>query len=192
MTLRRIAIALVIALWVGAAAADPGAPPGSIAFEAKNAFSTARGAFAKWRIVRADVDPAAPRSGVVEVEVDVASLDTGIERRDHHLRTADFFDVEKFPTARVRVHDAEPTGKGERGNPRYRAKFDLEIHGVKKTLDGEFEVTQASPPTVEGGLTLNRVAFGIGDPYTWYIPGSIVEEVLVHFRATLPESRQAR
>jgi polyisoprenoid-binding protein YceI len=185
----RFALALALLFAATALSAGEAAPSGSITFEAKNTFSTAHGKFGKWRVVRAEIDPAAPRQGVVEVEVDVASLDTGIERRDHHLRTADFFDVEKFPTARVRVHDAEPNGKSERGNPRYRAKFDLEIHGVKKTLDGEFEVTQASPATVEGGLTLNRVDFAIGDPYTWYIPGSIVEEVLVRFRATLPESR---
>jgi polyisoprenoid-binding protein YceI len=182
-------LALVFAVAVGAATAGEVAPPGSIEFSAENSFSTAHGKFAKWRVVRAEIDPAAPRQGVVEVEVDVASLDTGIERRDKHLRTADFFDVEKFPTARVRVHDAEPNGKNGRGNPRYRAKFDLEIHGVKKTLDGEFEVTQTSPPAVEGSLTLNRLDFGVGDPYTWYIPGSIVEEVPVHFRATLPGTR---
>ena len=187
VAMHRLLLALALALAAASAAADD-APPGSITFVAENTFSTAHGRFEKWRVVRAEIDPAAPRQGFVEVEVDVASLDTGIARRDDHLRTADFFDVEKFPTARVRVHDAEPNGKSEQGNPRYRAKFDLEIHGVNKTLDGEFEVTQSSPPRVEGGLTLNRVDFGIGDPYSWYIPGSIVEEVPVRFRATLPEA----
>jgi polyisoprenoid-binding protein YceI len=183
----RLALSLLFAA-TALSAGEP-SPPGSITFEAKNVFSTAHGSFRNWRVVRAQIDPAAPKQGAVEVEVDVASLETGIERRDNHLRTADFFDVERFPTAHVRVHDAEPNGKSERGNPRYRAKFDFDIHGVKKTLDGDFEVTQASPPTVEGGLTLNRVDFRIGEPYSWYIPGSIAEEVPVHFRATLPPVR---
>jgi polyisoprenoid-binding protein YceI len=182
----RLSFALWLAL-ASAVAADE-RPPGSITFVAENVMSTAHGQFRKWRIVRAEIDPADPRSGVVEVEVDVASVDTGIERRDTHLRTADFFDVEKFPIARARVHDAEPNGTSARGNPRYRAKFDLEIHGVKKTLDGEFEVTKTSPPTVEGGLTINRVDFAIGEPYRWYVPGSIEEEVPVRFRATFPAS----
>jgi polyisoprenoid-binding protein YceI len=180
--------ALLCALAIAAAAGE-GAPPGSIAFEAKNTFSTAHGSFRSWRITRTEIDPAQPKNGAVEVEVDVASLATGIERRDNHLRTADFFDVEKFPTAHVRVHDAEPDGSSERGNPRYRAKFDLDIHGVKKTLDGGFEVVSTSPPAVEGGLTLNRVDFGVGEPYTWWIPGSIEEQVPVHFRAELPAQR---
>jgi polyisoprenoid-binding protein YceI len=181
-----IALALSLAL-ASASAGDESAPPGSIAFVAENMMSTAHGKFRKWRIVRAEIDREHPQSGVVEVEVDVASLDTGIGRRDEHLRTADFFDVAKFPTARARVHGAEPVGKSASGNPRYRASFDLEIHGVKKTLDGEFEVTHTSPPAVEGGLTINRVDFGIGDPFTWYVPGSIENEVPVRFRAVLAE-----
>jgi polyisoprenoid-binding protein YceI len=183
---RILALLCVLAI---AAVAGEGAPPGSITFEGKNVISTAHGTFKSWRIARAEIDPAQPKSGVVEVEVDVASLDTGIERRDNHLRTADFFDVEKFPKATVRVHGADPDGTSERGNPRYRAQFDLDIHGVKKTLDGEFEVVQTSPPLVEGGLTLNRVEFGVGEPYTWWIPGSIEEQVPVHFRAELPAQR---
>jgi polyisoprenoid-binding protein YceI len=186
---RWLAPILLSLAFAAALSAEPAGPPGSITFVAENTFSTANGSFRSWRITRAEVDLADPKSGVVEVEVDVASLETGIERRDEHLRTADFFDVAKHPKATVRVHDAEANGRGERGNPRYRAKFDLSIHGVAKTRDGEFEVLQTSPPTVEGGLTLNRIDFGIGDPYTWYIPGSIVEEVPVRFRATLPASR---
>jgi len=182
-------LALGLALAVAdTAATEPDAPPGSITFVAENTFSTAHGSFRSWRVVRAQIDPATPREGSVEVEVDVASLDTGIQRRDEHLRTADFFDVAKFPKATARVHDAEPNGMSERGNPRYRAKFDLTIHGVSKTVDGEFEVTKSSPPTVEGGLTLNRVDFAVGGPYTWYVPGSIAEEVPVRFRATLPSA----
>ena len=34
----------------------------------------------------------------VKVTIDAASIDTGVEKRDEHLRTADFFDVAKHPT----------------------------------------------------------------------------------------------
>ncbi len=181
-----VALALSLVFAPAALAVDAGAPPGSITFVGENVVSTAHGRFREWRVVRAEIDPDDPQSGVVEVEVDVASLETGIERRDRHLRTADFFDVEKFPKAHARIHGAEPDGQSERGKPRYRAKFDLEIRGVRKTVDGEFEVVETSPPTVEGGLTINRVDFGIGEPYAWYVPGSIEEQVPVRFRATLP------
>jgi polyisoprenoid-binding protein YceI len=180
-----LALAASLAFAFPALRADEGTTPGSITFEAKNLFSTAHGRFHQWRVVRADVDPAEPGRGIVEVEVDVASIDTGIDRRDEHLRTADFFDVENFPTARVRVHDAEAIGPGESGHPRYRAQFDIAIHGVEKTVEGEFELTQASPPTVDGSIVLNRVDFGVGTPYTWWVPGSIEETIPVHFGAAL-------
>jgi hypothetical protein len=125
------------------------------------------------------------------VEVDVASLETGIERRDNHLRTADFFDVERFPTA----HSARARRRAEREErarqtPRYRAKFDFDIHGVKKTLDGDFEVTpgfaadRGGRPHAEPRRLPDRRAVLVVQ-----IPGSIAEEVPVHFRATLPPVR---
>ncbi len=159
-------------------------PPGSITFVAENLMATANGTFHDWRIVHAEVDSRRPESGVVEVEVDVASVDTGIERRDEHLRTADFFEIEKYPTATVRVHSATPDGEGERG-PRYLAKFDVRIRDVEKTLDGSFELVSENPATVEGELMIDRIAFGIGEPRTWWNPASIGEQIPVRFSATL-------
>jgi polyisoprenoid-binding protein YceI len=45
-----------------------------------------------------NIDEANPAASKVEVTFDVASLETGDEKRDGHLRSADFFEVEKFPT----------------------------------------------------------------------------------------------
>jgi polyisoprenoid-binding protein YceI len=184
----RATLVAVAALLVATAHADspPEATAGSITFVAENAVSTANGTFHAWRVVSADIDRADPASGFVEVEVDVASVDTGIERRDEHLRTADFFEVERWPTARVVVRDVVADGESEAGHPRYRAKFDITIRDVEKTLDGVFEVTSESPPTVEGGLTLDRLDFGIGEPETWWNPMSITEEIPVRFSATFP------
>ncbi len=186
----RVMLGLSLSLALAAMAIEPGtetgAPTGSITFEASNLMSTAHGEFHRWKIVRAEIDPTDPSRGVVELEVDIASVDTGIERRDDHLRTADFFDVENFPTAGVRVHDAVRDGQSERGNPRYRAKFDVKIRDVERTLDGEFELAQSSPPAVEGSLLLNRVEFGVGDPSSWWNPASIEEVIPVRFTATFP------
>jgi polyisoprenoid-binding protein YceI len=84
------------------------------------------------------------------------------------------------------VRDVVADGESEAGHPRYRAKFDITIRDVEKTLDGVFEVTSESPPTVEGGLTLDRLDFGIGEPETWWNPMSITEEIPVRFSATFP------
>ena len=44
-----------------------------------------------------EFDPADPGAMSVEVEIEAAGLYTGVERRDNHLRSADFFDVASFP-----------------------------------------------------------------------------------------------
>jgi polyisoprenoid-binding protein YceI len=180
---------MVAALAFGSAralAADETVPESGIRFVASNLLSTADGAFHDWRITDMSVDLQDQVSGWVEVEVDLASVDTGIERRDEHLRTADFFDVETYPTAKVRVYDVRPDGQSETGDARYEAKFDLDLHGVQKTIVGRFEVASMAPPVMTGSLELNRRDFGIGDAYSRWNPMSVREQVEVRFTLTLP------
>ena len=59
-------------------------------------FSTMRGRFNK-TAAKITLDKAA-KTGSVEATIDAASLDTGWPKRDEHLRSGDFFNVEKFPT----------------------------------------------------------------------------------------------
>jgi polyisoprenoid-binding protein YceI len=96
--------------------------------------SKVRGSFKAYEVDLA-FDPKNPEAGKVDVSVDVASIDTKEEKRDGHLKSADFFDVEKYPrmtfkSARVEVKDAS----------NYLVHGDLSIHGVTKpvTLDVEF------------------------------------------------------
>ena len=45
-----------------------------------------------------EFDPDRPEEGAIDVTIDATSIDTREEKRDAHLRSADFFDVEKYPT----------------------------------------------------------------------------------------------
>ncbi len=192
---QRVAVALLAAVagfvfaWVSATDAAEGSPAGTITFEGKNLFGTAKGTFHRWRIAHAEVDRSQPEKGVVVVEVDIESVDTGIGRRDKHLRSDDFFDVASYPKATVRVHSTRPDGQSERGNPRYTAKFDVHIKEVEMSLEGAFEVTSLDPPTVEGELTIDRVEFGIGGPYRRWNPMSVKREVPIRFSATIRIAR---
>ncbi|TME44332.1 MAG: YceI family protein, partial [Chloroflexi bacterium] len=71
----------------------------SVAFSAKHlGVATVRGRFTN---VDAEVeldDPNDPTTGRGTITLDAASIDTGNEQRDGHLRSADFLDVEKYPT----------------------------------------------------------------------------------------------
>jgi polyisoprenoid-binding protein YceI len=71
----------------------------------------------------------------VEVEIDASSIDTGVADRDKHLRSADFFDVERFPKLRFASTRVESAGKN-----RYLVHGDLTIRDVTRpvTLDVEY------------------------------------------------------
>ena len=57
-------------------------------------------------------DPADARTATVEARIDVAGIDTREPKRDAHLRSPDFFDVEKFPAITFRSKRVEPGASG--------------------------------------------------------------------------------
>jgi polyisoprenoid-binding protein YceI len=101
------------------------------------------------------------------------------------LRHEDFFEVEKYPTATVRVHAARRDGENELGEPRYRAKFEIQIRDVTKTVEGEFEITSGPPRHVQGRLNINRVEFGVGKRHSGWNPMSIRERIPIEFETDL-------
>jgi polyisoprenoid-binding protein YceI len=161
--------------------------PGSLEFVGHNLFGDANGIFHSWRVVESRIDPESPEGtgSYAVIEVDLASLDTGIGRRDDHLRNPDFFEVETYPVARVRVHSPVAAGLSESGQPRYTAQFDIDLHGVEMTVEGEIRQIVEGPIGFEGSLIIDRTAFGIGDPPSRWNPMSVRAEVPVSFRIDL-------
>ena len=180
--MRSVVSSLLVVLCAGvfgmAATSGETAATSKINFVAKNAIATANGEFHKFQITEHHVALDALGESFVVVEVEVASLDTDNKDRDDHLRTADFFEVERWPLAKVRVHSAERIE-----GVRYRAKFDVSIRDAQKTIDGEFEIVSEDPLSVKGSLVIDRMDFGIGTPKTWN-PMSITNEVPVTFEAS--------
>jgi len=176
----------LVALQAPIAAAEGEAPPGSLDFVGKNLFATANGTFHRWRVLESRIDLEAIEQSFAIVEVDLASLDTGSGRRDDHLRNPDFFEVETHPVARARIHDARPAGQSEAGNPLYTARFEIDLHGVQKTVEGEVELVGRAPIVFEGRLTIDRLDFGVGSPPSRWNPMSIVAEIPVSFRIEVP------
>lgn len=83
-----------------------------------------------------------PEESHVEVTIDAASISTKEPGRDEHLRSADFFDVERYPTLAFRSTGVEDLGGG-----RFRLSGELTIRDVTRTvvLDGEFEGAGTTP-----------------------------------------------
>lgn len=79
-----------------------------------------------------------PGTAELDVTIPVATIDTGVDQRDAHLRSPDFFDAEHFPTITYRARRIE----GDAGE-QFRLVGDLTIRGVTRevplevTLDGQ-------------------------------------------------------
>ena len=126
--------------------------------------SKTRGRFAKWS-GQIEFDPEHPEKASVKVDIDPASIDTAEPQRDAHLRSADFFEVEKYPQASFRSTSVQELGEG-----RYEITGDLTVRGVTKSvvLDTVYEGTAKDPWGGErsgfsAGVTINRSDFGL----TW-------------------------
>jgi polyisoprenoid-binding protein YceI len=160
-------------------------PPGVIEFVGKNMIATANGVFHSWHIVESHVDAATINESFALIEVDLASVDTGNNRRDDHLRDPDFFDVETYPVARVRVHSARPNGQTDEGRPRFAVNFDIDLHGVQQTLAGEIVMLSEIPLVFEGRLIVDRTKFGIGPPPSGWKPLAVGAEIPIRFEVEL-------
>ena len=77
-----------------------------------------------------NMQPGKPGASSVEFTINAGSNDTGVADRDKHMRTADFFDVEKFPTITFKSTAIAPTKKKDVFN----VTGDLTIRGVTKRV----------------------------------------------------------
>jgi polyisoprenoid-binding protein YceI len=101
----------------------------------------------------------------VEAAIDATTIQTRDNQRDQHLKSADFFDVEKFPKITFISKKVAPVGEGE-----WRVVGDLSIHGVTKevVLDVEGPTPEVKDPwgNLKIGATattkVNRKDFGLG------------------------------
>jgi polyisoprenoid-binding protein YceI len=109
-------------------------------------------------------DPARPSAGSIEATIDATGIDTREPGRDKHLKSADFFDVEKFPTITFKSKKIEPASGGG-----FRVTGDLTMKGVTKevVLDVEplrpqIKDQRGTARTGTAATTkLNRQDFGI-------------------------------
>jgi polyisoprenoid-binding protein YceI len=110
-------------------------------------------------------DPAKPEAATVEFTIKTTSIDTKEAGRDKHLRSADFFDVEKYPE--ITFKSSKIAAKGQN---KYDVTGTLTMHGVSKEVT--LPVTMAGPVKdgrgnekfgFETSTKLNRKDYGI----TW-------------------------
>lgn len=133
-----------------------------IAFQVRHLLSKVRGRFTEFAGT-VEFDGDRPENSRIEVVVQAASIDTAEPDRDRHLRSADFFDVDTYPTLTFRSVSVTP-----RGGDRYDVAGDLTIHGVTRpvvlqaSLLGSMRDPWGSERFgFEGDITLDRKDFGL-------------------------------
>ena len=127
----------------------------------------------------------------VKAVIKAASIDTGIERRDAHLRTADFFDAEKFPEITFQSTRVEKKGND------FVAHGTFTMHGISKEIALPFTINGVSKATdgkttlgATARVTVNRRDYGINfaRPDNPTFLGDMVEvELNVITRAAAPQ-----
>ena len=128
-------------------------------------ISNVKGQFSKLSGILS-LDESGHHNSRVEVSAEAASIHTGDDQRDAHLKSPDFFDVEKFPTLSFKSSGVRVLNDGE-----LSVEGDLTIHGVTRKVN--FAVEGPTQPSrdpwgnmriaVSASTKINRKDFGL----TW-------------------------
>ena len=134
----------------------------SVSFKIRHLLSNVTGHFKTFEGT-IEYEPGKPDTWKTFGSIDAASIDTNVVERDKHLRSADFFDVEKFPKIEFKSTSIENATEASA-----KLKGLLTIHGVEKpvTLDVEIHGVGKDPwGNVRAGFTattkINRKDFGL-------------------------------
>ena len=161
-------VSLALGVWANSAAWAAtyviDADHSSVEFKIRHLFSKVHGTFRQFEGTF-EYEPGDPKIWKANATIQAASIDTQVEKRDDHLRSKDFFEVETYPT--ITFTSTEATDVTETD-----AKLNglLTIHGVEKpvVLDLKIHGEGKDPwgnvrAGFTGTLTINRKDFGL----TW-------------------------
>lgn len=133
------------------------------AFQVRHILTKVRGTFRDFAGT-IDFNKANPEQSTVEFRIKAASIDTGIQKRDDHLRSPDFFDVATHPEIVFKSTKVVPKG----GNV-FEVTGDFTMRGVTRSITlpvtflGEQKFGKSAKAGFETAITINRKDYGL----TW-------------------------
>jgi len=150
----------------------------SVSFKIKHVIGKVTGHFDKFTGTFS-YEAGKPQTWSAMSTIESASVNTGIEKRDNHLRTPDFFDVTKYPTLTFKS-----TGVTDVVGDKAKLHGDLTMHGVTKPVVLDLEVAGVVKDPMGAGNRagatatghVDRTDFGIG-PTSGPMAGAIGKDV---------------
>ncbi|RLL35198.1 polyisoprenoid-binding protein [Acinetobacter cumulans] len=136
-----------------------------------------------------NVDNAKPANSSVDVTIPLSSLNTNVKALDEHLKTADFFNAEKYPNITFKSTKVQALGKNK-----YKITGNLTIKDVTKPVvldavlnkQGVHPMTKAESIGFNATTSFNRSAFGVGA----YVP-NVGDKITVNIttEASVPDAK---
>jgi polyisoprenoid-binding protein YceI len=156
---------------------DPAASSVRLRHKTMWGLVTVRGAFGT---VRGSGEVAADGSGHGTLVVDAASIDTGNAKRDNHLRSADFFEADRYPEITFEASLIAPTGEGGA-----QVDGELTVRGIGRKLSfpARYESREPGAVVLTGSAEVDRVLFGMTWNQLGMMKGPATIEVELRFTA---------
>lgn len=137
-----------------------------VSFEVDNLWvNTVEGSFGEVR-GKAVFSKSNPEQSIFDLSVEASTVDTGNEKRDEHLRTEDFFDVENHPAITI-----SSTNISEIDDSTYRLEGSITIKGISKSFETDFRVveTKGDQVTLSSDFNIAREDFDLGESYGGFV-----------------------
>lgn len=136
-----------------------------------------------------DLDPSRPERASVRLAIPAASVDTGDDKRDAHLRSADFLDAETYPEITF-----VSTGIRKKGERQFTVTGDLSIRGTTRPVDVDVElhgIVDGMNGKVAGfsaTATIDRTQWGL--VWNMPVPGGVLVSEKLKLQADVQAVRQ--
>lgn len=147
----------------------------------------------RWRSWTGDLNwnPSAPEQSSITAVIDVASIDSGVDEFDEHLKSADFFEAEKYP--QITFNSTAVTIDGP---ATAKVAGDLTVKGVTKPVTLDVKINRAADDDFAKGYKLGfsgktavkRSDFGV-DKYTPYVGDDV--EIVIEAEFVMPKEEPA-
>lgn len=156
----------------------------AITFTSRQMNVPVDGAFRKFA-AQITIDPAKPENGRAQIEIDLASIDTGSAEANDEVTGKNWFNVREFPKGIFISSTVRPLGGG-----RFETSGKMSIKGKTLEIRAPFSIKQEKDTLIlDGSFPLKRLDYGIGTGI-WSDTTVVADEVQVKFHFVLSSTKK--